>query len=207
MIYYPLHNIFITRPSELFCKKRCFQKFCLRPATLLKKSLWHRCFPVNFAKFLRTSYLQNTSGQLLLYILDFLNVHICICFGRYSEGIPALHKTEIQTRVMHDLAFWRKPMQFLLFSIFHAKLYFCLLVQFLMFWNSIGTLTNPIRQVKSTRKFFHALKVFPNSFCSCSLKNNLTRKLILKDSAIELTVGPRVLDSWVQTPPSTLFIP
>ena len=26
----------------------------LRPATLLKKSLWHSCFPVNFAKFLRT---------------------------------------------------------------------------------------------------------------------------------------------------------
>ena len=29
---------------------------CLRPATLLKKSLWHRCFPVNFAKFLRTFF-------------------------------------------------------------------------------------------------------------------------------------------------------
>ena len=26
----------------------------LTPATLLKKRLWHRCFPVNFAKFLRT---------------------------------------------------------------------------------------------------------------------------------------------------------
>ena len=24
------------------------------PATLLKKRLWHRCFPVNFVKFLRT---------------------------------------------------------------------------------------------------------------------------------------------------------
>ena len=31
-----------------------------------KGSLWHRCFPVNFRKFLRTSFLQNTSGQLLL---------------------------------------------------------------------------------------------------------------------------------------------
>ena len=27
-----------------------------RPATLLKKRLWHRCFPVNFAKFLRTPF-------------------------------------------------------------------------------------------------------------------------------------------------------
>ena len=26
----------------------------LRPATLLRKRLWHICFPANFAKFLRT---------------------------------------------------------------------------------------------------------------------------------------------------------
>ena len=26
----------------------------------------HRCFPVNFAKFLRTPFVQNTSGRLLL---------------------------------------------------------------------------------------------------------------------------------------------
>ena len=32
------------------------------PATLLKKRLWHRCFLVNFAKSLRTPFLQNTSG-------------------------------------------------------------------------------------------------------------------------------------------------
>ena len=37
-----------------------------RPAILLKKRLWHRCFPVNFAKFLRTSFLQKTSRRLLL---------------------------------------------------------------------------------------------------------------------------------------------
>ena len=27
-----------------------------RTATLLKKRLWHRCFPVNFTKFLRTPF-------------------------------------------------------------------------------------------------------------------------------------------------------
>ena len=37
----------------------------LRPATLLKNRPWHRYFPVNLAKFLRTPFLQNTSGQLL----------------------------------------------------------------------------------------------------------------------------------------------
>ena len=31
-----------------------------------KKRLWHKYFPVNFAKFLRTPLLQNTSGWLLL---------------------------------------------------------------------------------------------------------------------------------------------
>ena len=47
----------------------------LSPATLLKQRLWHRCFPVNFRKFLRTPFLQNTSGRLLLLvtILSFLH--------------------------------------------------------------------------------------------------------------------------------------
>ena len=39
----------------------------LKSATLLKKRLWHRCFSENFAKFLRTSFVQNTSGRLLLW--------------------------------------------------------------------------------------------------------------------------------------------
>ena len=34
----------------------------LRPATLLRKRLWPRFFPVNFAKFIRTTFLQNFSG-------------------------------------------------------------------------------------------------------------------------------------------------
>ena len=36
------------------------------PATLLKRRLWHKCFPVSFTKSLRTPFLQNTSGWLLL---------------------------------------------------------------------------------------------------------------------------------------------
>ena len=42
----------------------------LRPATLFKKRLWHRCFPVNFAKFVRTSFFQKTWRLLLeLHVL------------------------------------------------------------------------------------------------------------------------------------------
>ena len=38
----------------------------LRPATLVKKRLWHSCFPVNFVKFVRTPFLQNTFERLSL---------------------------------------------------------------------------------------------------------------------------------------------
>ena len=62
----------------MFCEKdvlRNFAKFAekhlcqslffkivagLRPATLLKKRLWHRCFPVNFAKFLTIPFFYRT---------------------------------------------------------------------------------------------------------------------------------------------------
>ena len=36
--------------------------------------LWHGCFPVNFVKFLRTPFLQNTSGRLLLEYINLLCV-------------------------------------------------------------------------------------------------------------------------------------
>ena len=40
----------------------------IRPkaCNFIKKKLWHRCFPVNFAEFLRAPFLQNTSGRLFL---------------------------------------------------------------------------------------------------------------------------------------------
>ena len=49
------------------CHSLFFNKVAgLRPATLLKKRLQYRCFPVNFVKFLRTPFLQKTSRRLLL---------------------------------------------------------------------------------------------------------------------------------------------
>ena len=43
-----------------------FTKLYAGGLQLYLKRLPHRCFPVNFVKFLRTPILQNTSGQLLL---------------------------------------------------------------------------------------------------------------------------------------------
>ena len=47
----------------------------LRPATVLKRRPCHRCSTVNFVKFLRTPFLQNTSGRLLLL---FFETHECL---------------------------------------------------------------------------------------------------------------------------------
>ena len=39
------------------CQSLSFNKFAsLKPATLLKKRPWHRCFPENFPKFLKTPF-------------------------------------------------------------------------------------------------------------------------------------------------------
>ena len=52
------------------CQGLFFNKVAaLRSATLLKKRLWHRCFSVNFAKFLRIPFAQKTSGRLLLWTI------------------------------------------------------------------------------------------------------------------------------------------
>ena len=69
--YFPKYR---SSRSEVFCSKGALRNFgnfagkhlCqslffnkvagLRPATLLKKRLWHKRFPVNFSKFLRTTF-------------------------------------------------------------------------------------------------------------------------------------------------------
>ena len=54
-----LRNFAIFTGKHL-CQSLFFNKVTgLRPATLFKKLLWHRCFPVNFAKFLRTPFTEH----------------------------------------------------------------------------------------------------------------------------------------------------
>ena len=71
------------------CQSLFFNKNAgLRPATLLKKRLWHRYFPVNFAKFLRTSFSQNTSGRLLLPLGD----HLFSMYEKFSEKLMCAYQ-------------------------------------------------------------------------------------------------------------------
>ena len=58
---------FTKLTGKHLCQRLFFNKAAgLRPATLLKKTLWHRCFPVNFVKFLRTTFLNEHLRWLLL---------------------------------------------------------------------------------------------------------------------------------------------
>ena len=41
---------------------------------IIKNDIWHGCFPVNFAKFLRTPFLQNISGRRLLLVVKALMI-------------------------------------------------------------------------------------------------------------------------------------
>ena len=63
----------------------------LRTATLLKKSLWHSFFPVNFAKFLRAPFYRTSLRDSFCY---------CILIIRHTAIIPVdtgrklnVHKT------------------------------------------------------------------------------------------------------------------
>ena len=60
--------IFSWRNCDHRIISQMFFRSSQHPVTLLKKRLWHKCFPVNFEKFLRTTVLQNTSGRLLLVL-------------------------------------------------------------------------------------------------------------------------------------------
>ena len=59
---------FVKSMGKHLCQSLLLHKVAgLRSATFSKKRLWHRCFPVNFTKFLKTPFAQNTSGRLLLW--------------------------------------------------------------------------------------------------------------------------------------------
>ena len=54
------------------CQSLFFNKGAdLRPAALLKKRLWHRCFPVSSAKYLRTLFYRTPLAASRIFFLSF----------------------------------------------------------------------------------------------------------------------------------------
>ena len=73
----PVRNVVFLEILQNSQKNTCVRvSFLIRPATLLKKRFWHKCFSVNFAKFLRTLFLQTTSERLLLFLFFLQNEEI-----------------------------------------------------------------------------------------------------------------------------------
>ena len=93
MIRWKKRVILQRQQPEVFYKKNCSQKCCWiyrkTPVSVsffkwscrpLKRRLQHKCFPVNFAKFLRTLILCNMCERLLLYHPPTANVYSEILF-------------------------------------------------------------------------------------------------------------------------------
>ena len=102
VVYFRNYVSFRSSRSEVFCKKDVLKNFAkltgkhlcqslffnnvvgLRSATLLKKRLSHRRFPVNFAKFLRATFLTTTfftrpiSGNKTTFFSLIVNKYICL---------------------------------------------------------------------------------------------------------------------------------
>ena len=67
----------------------------LRPATLFKKRLWHRPFPTNFPKFLKTPFSHNTSRAYLWSRMTLLLRESIVVITGNCTGNNLCNKSEI----------------------------------------------------------------------------------------------------------------
>ena len=102
---------FRSSHPEVFCKKGALKNFTksigkhlcqslffnkvagLRPATLLKKRLWHRCFPVSFVRFLWTPFLKEHLWWLLLQLEDYSSYQAKIFSYKLSSSLISATRT------------------------------------------------------------------------------------------------------------------
>ena len=97
-LFYKKSSFFLSFAK--FAGKHCWNLFCnevagLRPATLLKRRLQHRYFPVNIAKLLRTPILKNICERLFLY---FRIVKKKIYFEKWKNGKSKTRKSRKSRR-------------------------------------------------------------------------------------------------------------
>ena len=84
-------------------------------------SLWHKCFALNLAKFLKTPFLQNTSGRLLL-LLVFQKQSPEVFYGkRCSWKFRKIHNKSPLDREIQKHLFYRTPLDDC-FCLFRATL-------------------------------------------------------------------------------------
>ena len=104
----------------MFCKKgvlKSFTKFTentfarvsffnkvagLRPTISLEKRIWHRCFPVNFVKFLGTSFYTEHLHWLLLLLSELSNDSLVI--DAFESVPPSLTVLQIWEIIAHEVS-------------------------------------------------------------------------------------------------------
>ena len=83
-----LRNFAIFTEKHL-CQSLFFNKIaCLRPATFLKMILWHSCFLVNFAKFLRTPFIMEHLWWLLQKFMELIFLENALIQGIFTHTPP-----------------------------------------------------------------------------------------------------------------------
>ena len=95
-----LKNFAISLGKQL-CQSLFFNNVIgLRPATSSKKRLLHRCFSVNFAKFLRAPFVQDTSGDIFSgrLLLKLQRLYILFNSERLLLKLQALYLELIKRR-------------------------------------------------------------------------------------------------------------
>ena len=96
-----------TFAGKHVCQSLFFNKVAgLRSATLFKKILWHRSFPVNFVKMLRTSFLQNlwktaskTFHKLSKLITNCLHSFSSKSFGRSNNYFEKKNISDVSQKI------------------------------------------------------------------------------------------------------------
>ena len=106
---------FAKSTGKHLCQCLFFNKVVgLRSAILIKKRLWHRCFPGNFVKFLRTYFLTKLLRWLLLKIIC-QRLHIKIRFRVRDMGSWDIWKLCLQTlrnnRIRWKLSYFFRNLQ------------------------------------------------------------------------------------------------
>ena len=173
--------MFRSNRPDMFCKKcilRNFAKFtgkhlyqCFffqqRPANLLKQRLWQRCFPVNFAKFLRTPIViehlpwlflnfrpsRNRDRDLdhqidILNNLDLKGMDICSKSNFFKMERSELLKLKIKLKIKP--ADKRAQQQFFLLNI--IVIYLCIHGKYNL-WDYVA-MTRDVRLFKVCRACF-----------------------------------------------------
>ena len=152
--YFVRHCRLRSSRPEVFCKKgflRNFVKFTgtylcqclffnvvagLRTATLLKKGFWKRCFPVNFAKFLRISFLTENLRWLLLCLYKYWPI-----LGQYFNHISDTYRKRLVFQSIQYRNGWLVASD--LFDMFTQS------VKFYTFYYQYRCLKNGIHQIDS----------------------------------------------------------